>query len=103
MTTRFIEPPSTPSALLLLGRGTDLSSERGVECPGDLPAASDPDLIALSLTVLRADVEATRRYRPERATVWMSASASFQRSPPGTGVPVCGHCDGSSPSMSKLM
>ena len=24
----------------------DLSSERGVECPGDLPAASDPDLVA---------------------------------------------------------
>jgi quinolinate synthase len=32
--------------LLPLGRGTDLSSERGVECPGDLPAASDPDLVA---------------------------------------------------------
>jgi quinolinate synthase len=32
--------------LLPLGRGTDLSSERGVECPGDLPSASDPDLVA---------------------------------------------------------
>src|SRR3954447_23532263 len=32
--------------LLPLGRGTDLTSERGVECPGDLPAASDPDLVA---------------------------------------------------------
>ncbi|WP_395694842.1 quinolinate synthase NadA [Nocardioides sp.] len=32
--------------LLPLGRGVDLSSERGVECPGDLPAASDPDLVA---------------------------------------------------------
>ena len=32
--------------LLPLGRGTDLSAERGVECPGDLPAASDPDLAA---------------------------------------------------------
>jgi quinolinate synthase len=32
--------------LLPLGRGTDLESERGVECPGDLPAASDPDLVA---------------------------------------------------------
>src|SRR5919206_153923 len=32
--------------LLPLGRGTDLDSERGVECPGDLPAASDPDLVA---------------------------------------------------------
>jgi quinolinate synthase len=32
--------------LLPLGRGHDPSSERGVECPGDLPAASDPDLVA---------------------------------------------------------
>ncbi|HET7195644.1 MAG TPA: quinolinate synthase NadA [Nocardioides sp.] len=32
--------------LLPLGRGRDASSERGVECPGDLPAASDPDLVA---------------------------------------------------------
>jgi quinolinate synthase len=32
--------------LLPLGRGTDLSAERGVECPGDLPAASDPGLVA---------------------------------------------------------
>src|SRR5918999_6394094 len=31
--------------LLPLGRGTDLASERGVECPGDLPSASDPDLV----------------------------------------------------------
>src|SRR6478609_5356161 len=31
--------------LLPLGLGTDRSSERGVECPGDLPAASDPDLV----------------------------------------------------------
>jgi quinolinate synthase len=32
--------------LLPLGRGTDRLSERGVECPGDLPPASDPDLVA---------------------------------------------------------
>ena len=32
--------------LLPLGRGRDLESERGVECPGDLPAPSDPDLVA---------------------------------------------------------
>src|SRR3954454_17884314 len=32
--------------LLPLGRGKDLSSERGVECPGHLPAASDPALVA---------------------------------------------------------
>ena len=35
----------TPIALLLLGRDADPDSERGVECPGDLPAASDPDLV----------------------------------------------------------
>ena len=32
-------------SLLLLGRGADPLSERGVECPGDLPPASDPDLV----------------------------------------------------------
>jgi quinolinate synthase len=37
---------TAPSSLLLLGRGRDLVSERGVECPGDLPAPSDPDLVA---------------------------------------------------------
>jgi quinolinate synthase len=31
--------------LLLLGRGADPVSERGVECPGDLPPASDPGLV----------------------------------------------------------
>lgn len=39
-----VEP--TPLALLLLGRDADPRSERGVECPGDLPAPSDPDLVA---------------------------------------------------------
>ncbi|NED98299.1 quinolinate synthase NadA [Phytoactinopolyspora alkaliphila] len=37
--------PATPLPLLLLGRGADSATERGVECPGDLPAASDPDLV----------------------------------------------------------
>lgn len=32
--------------LLPLGRGRDLTTERGVECPGDLPVASDPTLVA---------------------------------------------------------
>jgi quinolinate synthase len=32
--------------LLPLGRGKDLDAERGVECPGDLPPSSDPDLVA---------------------------------------------------------
>jgi quinolinate synthase len=38
-----VEPTSL--ALLLLGREADLRSERGVECPGDLPPASDPRLV----------------------------------------------------------
>lgn len=33
------------SDLLLLGRGSDLESERGVSCTGELPAASDPSLV----------------------------------------------------------
>ena len=36
--------PSLP--LLVLGAGVDPAAERGVECPGDLPPASDPALIA---------------------------------------------------------
>ena len=39
-----VEP--TPLALLLLGRQRDPDSERGVDCPGDLPPASDPSLVA---------------------------------------------------------
>lgn len=31
--------------LLMLGRGVDLASERGVSCTGELPAPSDPDLV----------------------------------------------------------
>ena len=42
----FNEPERSPLALLLLGHGSDPDSERGVECPGDLPAPSDPDLVA---------------------------------------------------------
>ncbi|MDA8434721.1 MAG: quinolinate synthase NadA [Actinomycetales bacterium] len=46
MTTEsFVEPTLTPLALLLLGRGADPDSERGVECAGDLPAPSDPGLV----------------------------------------------------------
>jgi quinolinate synthase len=41
----FAEPSATPLALLLLGQAADPRSERGVECPGDLPAPSDPDLV----------------------------------------------------------
>ncbi|MEH6377559.1 quinolinate synthase NadA [Streptomyces sp. KLMMK] len=41
----FQAPSPSPLALLLLGREADPKSERGVECPGDLPAPSDPDLV----------------------------------------------------------
>ena len=36
---------TNPLPLLVLGQGRDLHSERGVECPGDLPAPSDPSLV----------------------------------------------------------
>ena len=32
--------------LLLLGRGQDLESERGVSCTGEMPDASDPELVS---------------------------------------------------------
>jgi quinolinate synthase len=35
--------PSLP--LLVLGQGRELATERGVECPGELPAPSDPSLV----------------------------------------------------------
>jgi len=41
----WAEPSSTATALLLLGRGADPDTEKGVECPGELPPASDPDLV----------------------------------------------------------
>ena len=34
-----------PLPLLLLGHDADLRTERGVECPGDLPSPSDPSLV----------------------------------------------------------
>ncbi|MCU0301328.1 MAG: quinolinate synthase NadA [Candidatus Nanopelagicales bacterium] len=45
-TAAWTEPAPTPLALLLLGQGSDADTERGVECPGALPPASDPDLVA---------------------------------------------------------
>ncbi len=44
--TTFTEPEPTPLALLLLGASADPDTEKGVECPGELPAASDPDLVS---------------------------------------------------------
>jgi len=43
---RSTAPRPSLLPLLVLGQGRDLASERGVECPGDLPAPSDPDLVA---------------------------------------------------------
>jgi quinolinate synthase len=40
--------------LLLLGREKDLSSERGVSCTGELPAASDPTLVARAIAARKA-------------------------------------------------
>ena len=40
--TDTVSVTPSPLALLLLGRGADPESERGVECPGDLPAAVRP-------------------------------------------------------------
>ncbi|GAB2860450.1 quinolinate synthase NadA [Actinocorallia aurea] len=37
---------TTDLPLLLLGQAADPASERGVDCPGDLPPASDPALVA---------------------------------------------------------
>ncbi len=45
MSTSTDAPRNAPLPLLVLGRGTDLHTERGVECPGDLPEASDPALV----------------------------------------------------------
>jgi quinolinate synthase len=52
--TTFVEPSGTPVALLLLGRGSDPASERGVSCPGELPAASDPTLVERARAAKRA-------------------------------------------------
>ncbi len=45
-TAQPMDVTPTPLALLLLGREADPASERGVDCPGELPAPSDPDLVA---------------------------------------------------------
>ncbi len=45
-TAAWTEPQPTPLALLLLGHGADPDTEKGVSCPGALPPASDPDLVA---------------------------------------------------------
>ena len=42
------------SELLLLGQGSDLASERGVSCTGELPPASDPHLVERAIAAKAA-------------------------------------------------
>jgi len=42
---------------MLLGQGSDPASERGVDCPGELPAPSDPDLVARAEAAKAAGLE----------------------------------------------
>ncbi|MBP7971627.1 MAG: quinolinate synthase NadA [Candidatus Nanopelagicales bacterium] len=49
----LVEPEPSP-LLLLLGESSDPASERGVECPGSLPAPSDPDLVERALAAKAA-------------------------------------------------
>lgn len=45
---------SAPLPLLVLGQGRELHTERGVECPGELPPASDPTLVERARTAKAA-------------------------------------------------
>src|SRR5450759_2759222 len=45
VSTRNEPPRHTTLPLLVLGQGRELATERGVECPGALPAPSDPGLV----------------------------------------------------------
>ena len=42
------------SELLILGQGSDLASERGVSCAGELPPASDPHLVERAIAARAA-------------------------------------------------
>lgn len=54
MTGGFTEPEASALALLLLGQQSDPASERGVDCPGELPEPSDPDLVRRAEDAKRA-------------------------------------------------
>ncbi len=45
VSTTTDHPSHASLPLLVLGQGRDLATERGVECPGELPAPSDPGLV----------------------------------------------------------
>ena len=44
VSTTTHQPHHAPLPLLVLGQGRELATERGVECPGELPAPSEPGL-----------------------------------------------------------
>ena len=46
--------PGRSLPLHILGSGADSASERGVNCPGELPPASDPALVARATTARKA-------------------------------------------------
>ena len=46
MPTSSLATAADRTQLLILGRGADPTSERGTVCPGEVPAASDPSLVA---------------------------------------------------------
>lgn len=46
--------PGRQLPLLVLGAGADPAAERGVDCPGDLPPASDPSLVTRARAARRA-------------------------------------------------
>ncbi len=46
MSVDLATPSALSAALHLLGTASDAGSERGVDCPGELPPVSDPDLVA---------------------------------------------------------
>jgi quinolinate synthase len=54
VSTTTDQPGHAPLPLLVLGQGRDLATERGVECPGELPAPSDRGLVERARTAKAA-------------------------------------------------
>ena len=54
VSTTTEQPRHHPLPLLVLGHGRELATERGVECPGELPAPSDRGLVERARTAKAA-------------------------------------------------
>jgi quinolinate synthase len=54
VSTTTEQPRHHPLPLLVLGHGRELATERGVECPGELPASSDRGLVERARTAKAA-------------------------------------------------